>query len=143
MSTTRKLGLAAALLIASQLLSRFLGFIRDAVIAALFGATPSTDAFIAAFTIPDILNYVLAGGTLSITFIPIYARHLSAGDPREGDQARDASGDTRRSSRRGKARRNRAGRVEAGRNEAPALRRGGSEGRITRILTAGFRQRAP
>ena len=86
MSTARKLGLAAALLIASQLLSRLLGFGRDAFIAGYFGANGPTDAFYAAFTIPDWLNYVLAGGALSVTFIPIYSRYLVDGDSAEGDR---------------------------------------------------------
>jgi putative peptidoglycan lipid II flippase len=85
-STTRKLGFAAALLVVTVLLSRVLGFVRDAVIAALFGATGKTDAFYAAFTIPDWLNYLVAGSALSITFIPIYTRHLSRGDEAEGDR---------------------------------------------------------
>ncbi|HZS37685.1 MAG TPA: murein biosynthesis integral membrane protein MurJ [Polyangia bacterium] len=85
-STTRKLGLAAAIFIAAVLLSRVLGFARDAFVAAAFGANGATDAFYAAFTLPDVLNYLVAGGTLSITFIPIYTRHLTSGDEREGNR---------------------------------------------------------
>src|SRR4051812_6558155 len=85
-STTRRLGLAAALLVLTVLLSRVLGFLRDAVIAALFGATGQTDAFWAAFTIPDWLNYIVAGGTLSITFIPIYTRRLKDNDEAGGNR---------------------------------------------------------
>src|SRR5438067_1599711 len=51
-STGQKIGFATALLVATVLLSRVLGFLRDAVIAALFGATGATDAFYAAGTIP-------------------------------------------------------------------------------------------
>src|SRR5258706_452999 len=50
------------------------------------GANVATDAFFAAFTIPDILNYLVAGGTLSITFIPIYTRHLAAQNEPEGNR---------------------------------------------------------
>jgi putative peptidoglycan lipid II flippase len=85
-STARKLGLAAALLVVAVLLSRVLGLVREQVISGLFGATGATDAFYAAFTIPDILNYVVAGAMLSITFIPIYTRHLSAGTVEEGNR---------------------------------------------------------
>ena len=85
-STTRRLGLAAALLVFTVFLSRVLGFLRDAVIAALFGATGRTDAFYAAFTIPDVLMYLVAGGTLSITFIPIYTRYLKSNDERGGNR---------------------------------------------------------
>jgi len=69
---------------ASVFLSRILGYARDAVIAYRHGATPETDAYFAAFTIPDFLNYLLAGGALSITFIPIFARYLAEGREEDG-----------------------------------------------------------
>ncbi|MGE5753504.1 MAG: murein biosynthesis integral membrane protein MurJ [Deltaproteobacteria bacterium] len=78
------MGRAAALMMASVFLSRILGYARDAVIAYQHGATPETDAYFAAFTIPDFLNYLLAGGSLSITFIPIFSRYLAEGREKEG-----------------------------------------------------------
>ena len=78
------MGRAAALMMASVFLSRILGYARDAVIAYRHGATSETDAYFAAFTIPDFLNYLLAGGALSITFIPIFARYLAEGKEAEG-----------------------------------------------------------
>ena len=78
------MGRAAALMMGSVLLSRILGYARDAVIAWQHGATPETDAYFVAFTIPDFLNYLLAGGALSITFIPIFARYLAEGKEEEG-----------------------------------------------------------
>src|SRR3972149_5038976 len=48
------------------------------------GATPETDAYFVAFTIPDFLNYLLAGGSLSITFLPLCARYLAEGKEEEG-----------------------------------------------------------
>ncbi len=78
------MGRAAALMMASVFLSRILGYARDAVIAFQHGATTETDAYFAAFTIPDFLNYLLAGGALSITFIPIFARHVAEGREEEG-----------------------------------------------------------
>ena len=77
---------AAAVLVVAVLASRVLGFLRESYIAAAFGATGATDAFYAAFTIPDLLNYFVAGGTLSITFIPIYSKYLAAGDAEAGDR---------------------------------------------------------
>ena len=59
------------------MLSRVIGYVREAYIAWAFGAGPQTDAYVAAFTLPDWLNYILAGGTASITFISIYTRYLS------------------------------------------------------------------
>ncbi len=65
---------AALLLAASVLLSRVLGFLRDVVLAAQLGTGAEADAFQAAFQLPDMLNYLLAGSALSIAFIPFYTR---------------------------------------------------------------------
>jgi putative peptidoglycan lipid II flippase len=73
-NTARNIGIAALLLAASQLLSRLLGFVREAVIAGLVGRGRATDAYNAAFQVPDIMFYFLAGGALSIAFIPLYER---------------------------------------------------------------------
>jgi putative peptidoglycan lipid II flippase len=80
-TTARRIGFAALLLVASQLLSRVLGFLRESVIAGLVGRGRETDAYNAAFQIPDLLFYFLAGGALSIAFIPLYQRaKAEAGD---------------------------------------------------------------
>lgn len=81
------MGRAAAVMMVSVFLSRLLGYARDAIIAWQHGATPDTDAYFAAFTLPDFLNYLLAGGSLSITFIPIFARALVDGREEEGHRA--------------------------------------------------------
>ncbi|HEX3739992.1 MAG TPA: murein biosynthesis integral membrane protein MurJ [Terriglobales bacterium] len=68
---------ATVLLVAAILLSRVVGFLREMYIAWAFGANSITDAYNAGFTIPDWLNYLVAGGTASITFVSIYTRFLA------------------------------------------------------------------
>ena len=68
---------ATLLLISAVMLSRVIGYARDAYIAWAYGATGATDVYLAAFTLPDWLNYVVAGGAASITFISIYTRFLA------------------------------------------------------------------
>ena len=68
---------ATLLLMSAVMLSRVVGYIREAYIAYAFGAGPQTDAYVAAFTLPDWLNYIVAGGAASITFISIYTRFLA------------------------------------------------------------------
>jgi putative peptidoglycan lipid II flippase len=68
---------ATLLLMSAVMLSRVIGYVREAYIAYAFGAGPQTDAYVAAFTLPDWLNYVVAGGAASITFISIYTRFLA------------------------------------------------------------------
>lgn len=68
---------ATVLLVTAILLSRIVGFLREMYIAWAFGANSITDAYNAGFTIPDWLNYLVAGGTASITFVSIYTRFLA------------------------------------------------------------------
>jgi putative peptidoglycan lipid II flippase len=68
---------ATLLLMTTVMLSRVIGYVREAYIAYAFGAGPQTDAYVAAFTLPDWLNYIVAGGAASITFISIYTRFLA------------------------------------------------------------------
>ncbi|HEV2468475.1 MAG TPA: murein biosynthesis integral membrane protein MurJ [Candidatus Sulfotelmatobacter sp.] len=68
---------ATMLLITAVMLSRVIGYARDAYIAWAYGAGGATDAYVAAFTLPDFLNYIVAGGAASITFISIYTKFLA------------------------------------------------------------------
>jgi putative peptidoglycan lipid II flippase len=68
---------ATILLMGTVMLSRVIGYAREAYIAFAFGAGKQTDAYVAAFTLPDFLNYIVAGGAASITFISIYTRFLA------------------------------------------------------------------
>ena len=74
------MGRAALVVSAGVLLSRVLGLLREVVLADLIGANAAGDAYRIAFIIPDFLNYLLAGGYLAITFIPILNRHFAADD---------------------------------------------------------------
>lgn len=80
---------ATVLLMSTIMLSRVIGYVREAYIAYAFGAGGQTDAYVAAFTLPDWLNYILAGGTASITFISIYTRFLA--EKREDEAQRTFS----------------------------------------------------
>lgn len=51
--------------------SRILGFIRDAVMFALF-SRGVTDAYVVAFRLPNLFRRLLGEGSLSVSFIPIY-----------------------------------------------------------------------
>jgi putative peptidoglycan lipid II flippase len=76
------LGNAAALLIVISLIGQILGFMRYKLINANFPALgpQSTDAFFAAFKIPDFFFFTLAAGALGVAFMPILSDHLSKGD---------------------------------------------------------------
>ncbi|MFA5154858.1 MAG: murein biosynthesis integral membrane protein MurJ [Patescibacteria group bacterium] len=64
---------AAALLVAlSSLASRFLGVIRDRILAGQFGASQTLDIYYAAFRVPDLVYNLVVLGALSSGFIPIF-----------------------------------------------------------------------
>lgn len=74
------IGKAAAVVGAGVLGSRILGLVRDIVLAGVLGDTVRGDLFQAAFFLPDLLFYLVAGGFLSITFIPILSSHFADDD---------------------------------------------------------------
>ncbi len=68
--------LKALLTVSSMtLLSRVLGFVRDVVIARIFGAGAFTDAFFVAFKIPNLLRRLFAEGAFSQAFVPVLAEY--------------------------------------------------------------------
>ena len=86
-SIASRMGIAAIIVSGGVLLSRILGQVRDVIFAAMLGADATTDQYVAAFALPDFLNYLLAGGFLAITFIPIFSKHLANDDEEGGWEA--------------------------------------------------------
>jgi len=64
------------------LISRILGFVRDLVIARVFGAGLATDAFFVAFKLPNLLRRLFAEGAFAQAFVPILAEYKN----RRGEQ---------------------------------------------------------
>lgn len=56
----------------ATLASRVLGLVREQVMAAVFGASGLTDAFLVAFRIPNILRDLFAEGSFSPAFVPVF-----------------------------------------------------------------------
>jgi len=68
---------AAGIIMVAMVISRILGYIRDVVIYYEFGQNQLTDAYNAAFSIPDFLYMLLVGGALSSAFIPVFSSYLA------------------------------------------------------------------
>jgi len=64
---------AAAFVAVSSLASRFLGIVRDHILAGQFGAGSALDTYYAAFRIPDLIFNLIVLGALSAGFIPIFS----------------------------------------------------------------------
>jgi len=57
------------------LLSRILGFVRDQVLAIVFGAGATTDVFLVAFKIPNFLRRLFAEGAFAQAFVPVFTEY--------------------------------------------------------------------
>lgn len=76
------LGGAAALLVGASLFGQVLGFLRLKLINANFDefGPQSTDAFFAAFKIPDFFFYTIAAGAVGVALIPVLSDHMERHD---------------------------------------------------------------
>lgn len=74
--------LAAALLAGSTLLSFLFGFFRMRLLNGTYydSYKEGYDAYIAAFTVPDFMFFILVSGALSVTFIPVFNQRLASGN---------------------------------------------------------------
>lgn len=66
-----------AVVSAMTLLSRILGFVRDMILARVFGAGADMDAFFVAFKIPNFLRRLFAEGAFSLAFVPVVGEYRS------------------------------------------------------------------
>ena len=72
-------------MMAFSFLSRIMGLVRTKYIAYLFGH--NTDAFYAAFQLPDMVSYFLVGGALSATLVTILTSYRDSGREAEGERS--------------------------------------------------------
>ncbi len=73
--------------------SRLLGFVREMVIASLFGASKNMDAFLTAFRAPNMLRDLFAEGALSTAFVTTFSRRIATDGRSIGVAAREQGGD--------------------------------------------------
>jgi len=74
--STKTISSAAILVAFFSVLSRFLGIIRDKILASEFGAGATLDAYFAAFRVPDLLFNLIVLGALSAGFIPVFTKYI-------------------------------------------------------------------
>ena len=77
MSENVKVARAAGVVGAATLASRVMGYIRDMVMSWAFGTTAAADAFYVAYRIPNLLRELLAEGSMSAAFIPVFSETLA------------------------------------------------------------------
>src|ERR1700690_2577016 len=75
-SGSERLASGARRVSALTMLSRLLGLVREQIFALTLGAGATSDAFLAAFRIPNLLRDLFAEGALSTAFVPTYVATL-------------------------------------------------------------------
>ncbi|HLE82728.1 MAG TPA: lipid II flippase MurJ, partial [Thermoanaerobaculia bacterium] len=76
-------GSRSAVVAVGIFLSRVMGFVRQRVVAHYFGTSPWADVLVFALRAPNVLQNLLGEGTLSASFIPVYAEFLEEGREKE------------------------------------------------------------
>ena len=71
----RRIAKAAGLMSIATFISRILGYVKDMILAGLFGATGIADTFFVAFRIPNLLRELFAEGSMSSAFIPVLTEY--------------------------------------------------------------------
>ncbi|WP_128254590.1 murein biosynthesis integral membrane protein MurJ [Falsirhodobacter deserti] len=69
--------------------SRLAGFVRDIMMAAYLGAGPAAEAFLVAFSLPNMFRRFFAEGAFNMAFVPMFAKKVEGGEDPKGF-ARDA-----------------------------------------------------
>src|SRR5437762_6098814 len=82
-SSMGRIARSTGIVMVSVLASRALGFLREWTVAHQIGSNAVTDAYYAAFTLPDFLDYLVAAGSLSLIFIPVFTKYLAEGREEE------------------------------------------------------------
>ena len=70
-----RLGRLASVVMTMTALSRLGGFLRDMILAQIFGATAAFDAFVIAFRIPNFMRRLFGEGAFSQAFIPVLTEY--------------------------------------------------------------------
>lgn len=66
--------------------SRLFGFIRDMMIAAYLGSGPVAEAFLVAFSLPNMFRRFFAEGAFNMAFVPMFSKKLAGQNGQTGDR---------------------------------------------------------
>ena len=81
---TGSLSIAAIIVMSSMVLSRLTGFFRETMLSWRVGLSWVQDAYVAAFTVPDLVYMLLVGGTISAALVPFLSGKLEKGEDEKG-----------------------------------------------------------
>lgn len=86
-SQKKKLAGAAIIVMASTILSRIVGYVREMLIPAKLGVNNVADAYNAAFYVPDLMYFMLLGGSIAAALIPVLTGYIERKEEEEGWKA--------------------------------------------------------
>jgi len=67
---------SASIITLVTIVSRVLGYVRDQRIALLLGTTPAADAYVLAYRIPNLFRRLVAEGSMTASFIPVFSSYM-------------------------------------------------------------------
>lgn len=83
MRETRRIARSTGVLAAATGVSRILGFVRDLLLARLFGTTAQAQAFVVAFRLPNLMRDLVAEGAVTSAFVPVLSWYRAKREPAE------------------------------------------------------------
>ncbi len=86
-SKNTRVSTAAIIVMSSLILSRITGFLRESMLSWRVGLSWVQDAYVAAFTVPDIIYTLLVTGMISAALVPFLSGKLERGEEKEGWRA--------------------------------------------------------
>src|SRR5512142_806154 len=89
-TANRQIARAAGTVMLAFALSNVIGLVRQILISRAFGTKDAYDAFVAASRYPDLIFYLIAGGALASSFIPVFTGFLEAKDRKSAWQLTSA-----------------------------------------------------
>ncbi len=79
-----RIGKATLVLTSAFIASRVLGLLRTSLFAFVFGTSNTSDAYLQAFLIPDLIFNIIAGGALLSAFIPVFTNYMTSKHDEQG-----------------------------------------------------------
>lgn len=86
-SKNARVSTAAIIVMSSLILSRVTGFLRESMLSWKVGLSWVQDAYVAAFTVPDVIYTLLVSGMISAALVPFLSGKLERGEEKEGWRA--------------------------------------------------------
>jgi len=83
MDTKSNVARSAGIVSGVAMIGKVIGYLCNIVIAALFGASAQTDAYVIGFTIPRFFLNVLGGGSLTAAFVPVFKTYMGKDEKKE------------------------------------------------------------